>query len=493
MRVLTHNTKIRCPHGFAAVIPQFGHHLTIMGNPALTAEEIEAGTVPCTDQAKCVTLSVVAGKMPHLMASLGAGRALTPVLDTLQVMTNIGPCSVEPDTGSLGADAAPAATQVASAPAPSSPGAAKASSPRDKLFQGVIVPDDMSGKITRPAQVTESEFFRELSNRLANRVNPRVPVRDRLTPGQFEPYFHLGREAILGPDQHQQPLEPWLRDRLKLSPSASLNDYYTAAIGLVDEHNMLVMTQLSQAVSRLPAAETNARGTGEGVDAVSEPEPQLPVALASVMPPPGAVRPSSQDGKDVHLLIQQHYLLTHPANTIMMERWVTWPGGGANIKDLGVGHVGFNDLARVRFALMTKRGLTKLPDILDITQREVYEIKPFGSAAEGNRQLHRNYLGPLADAGIPHMPGSSWRAFPFYHLPGKLVVVTQTPGLILYWIVPRPPEPERVRVPDWVLPLAVLALVFVVILLAPAEGVVATAAAAVAVLLRLLPLAPAVL
>jgi hypothetical protein len=102
MRVLSHETTIHCPHGVQVVIPKLGHHLTVGGTPALTAEEIEAGTIACVDQVKCVKLTVVAGRASHLTLTANGGR-FTPVLETVEVQTNAGPCQVRPMAGSLSA------------------------------------------------------------------------------------------------------------------------------------------------------------------------------------------------------------------------------------------------------------------------------------------------------------------------------------------------------------------------------------------------------
>ena len=94
MRVLTHKTIISCPHGTPLVIVPLGHPLKIGTDPALTVEEIEAALIPCVNPAKCGKATVTAGQAQHLSISTG-GRRLTPVLDTLQVTTNIGPCQVQ--------------------------------------------------------------------------------------------------------------------------------------------------------------------------------------------------------------------------------------------------------------------------------------------------------------------------------------------------------------------------------------------------------------
>src|SRR2546430_2416423 len=108
MRVLTHGTVIQCPHGVPAVIPSLGHHLAVAGTPALTAEEIEQGTVACPGDAarpKCTAFTVVAGKARHLPAPVGRGRALARVRDTLRGRTNSGRCRGQRAPGSLPANA----------------------------------------------------------------------------------------------------------------------------------------------------------------------------------------------------------------------------------------------------------------------------------------------------------------------------------------------------------------------------------------------------
>src|SRR5262249_352105 len=139
------------------------------------------------------------------------------------------------------------------------------------------------------------------------------------------------------------------------------------------------------------------RYTGEGENEIEQAPDALtlaPTAAGLSLPPapPQAFTPTSLEGRFVHLLIQQHDLTSRPNNNVMFENQILWPGGSTSIQALGtIGAVG-TDFALIRFALMTQRGLTKLPDILDITLGEVYEIKPRSQAQAGLRQLWGNYL-----------------------------------------------------------------------------------------------------
>jgi hypothetical protein len=102
MRVLVHGTVIRCQHQIPALIRRLGHPLTIAGDAALTAEEIEAVVPTCAPTAavptKCTKLTVRAGRADRLRTA-ASGRPHTPVLETLEVSTEAGPCTVIARTG----------------------------------------------------------------------------------------------------------------------------------------------------------------------------------------------------------------------------------------------------------------------------------------------------------------------------------------------------------------------------------------------------------
>lgn len=75
---------------------------------------------------------------------------------------------------------------------------------------------------------------------------------------------------------------------------------------------------------------------------------------------------------------------------------------------------------------------------MDITSREVYEIKPRSSVREGMEQLCANYVGPWNAVAYvsktkPIRPGTEWRPSPLYWLPPDYILATVTcPGLIVY-------------------------------------------------------------
>jgi hypothetical protein len=328
--------------------------------------------------------------------------------------------------------------------------------------------------MSRYSQVTESDFFDEISRLLADRLAG--DGRQRQDAVQIRRLLEEARTLVVGPSQVWHPLDPWLGQQLGLGPGSAVSDYVDRVLGLVTPQTVALVGQAAQAVDTLPAPEASLRHSGEGETEIDVREetlvPPETIAAASSLPPPpsNAVPPSSTEGRYVHLALQQQYLLTHPANTMMFDRMVMWPGGSAPIQHVGAGTTAAQELARVRFALMTKRGLTKLPDVLDITLAEVYEIKPRAQLREGMVQLHRNYLRPLHDAGLVHYrPGASWQAFPVLPVPpNRLALITHAaPGLLVYDLVVPPPPPSG-RIAWRGLAVGALAVATVVLLFTPA-------------------------
>lgn len=344
------------------------------------------------------------------------------------------------------------------------------------LSDRVIVPDELSDKMNRYQQMIESEFLDNVSRTLFDRL--RAAGRDSgQSARRIYDMLVEGRTIAIGPSQVWNPIDPWLGERLGLGPGSSPGDYEERILELATRMPYAEIETADRQVGALPAAEATARHTGEGNAEINMEEASLLSAtsvagIAGLPPePPNADTPTSAIGRYVHLVLQQLYLLSHSQNTMMFENRISWPGGGGTIQELGAMSV--QDLNLIRFALMTKRGLTKLPDILDITLGEVYEIKPRAQAREGLVQLERNYLKPLADVGLTrYRAGTSWIVPPVIPVPPRhLAFLSQIPGLIVYDLVSPPPAPTGGGELNWKwLAVTALAVAFVATALSPVPG-----------------------
>jgi hypothetical protein len=344
------------------------------------------------------------------------------------------------------------------------------------IYGRAIVPDELSADMSRYYQVTESEFFDDLSRTLADRLKA-SGQNTQQTADAIRRLLVDGRNLVLGTSQVWNPIDPWLRDRLGLPEGSTSSDYIDKIVDLTSGFSYQSLATADQQVSALPATEAAQRHSGEGDKEINLKEealvPKAAVAGVAGLPPepPNATGSTSAIGRYVHLVLQQLYWASHPQNTLMFENRVVWPGGGGSIRDVGVGTTDSQELARIRFALMTKRGLTKLPDILDVTLGEVYEIKPRADATAGLIQLHRNYLTPLAETGLTrYRAGTSWPVPPVLPVPpGALALFSQVPGLIVYDVVLPPPVPVGGGDFGW-LAVAALAVAFVATALSPVPG-----------------------
>jgi hypothetical protein len=343
----------------------------------------------------------------------------------------------------------------------------------------VVIPDELA---RTHSGVTETEFLTSLSIELSGHL-AKADAQGAVMPA--EQIYRLlvdARTIILGPSQMWNPIDPWLQQRLVLDETASPGDYIERILALVDAGGVALVGQAAEQVKAMAPEEARLRHTGEEDNEITVDDfrfvPEIAAANAAGMPPapPSSLTPTSDDGRLLHLIIQVHYVLTHPANTIMIENRVIWPGGMSTIQHLGgLGGLGAagRELALIRLALMTKRGLTKLPDILDVTFGEVYEIKPRNGIRKGVIQLHK-YLTRLADVGLNrYRPGTSWRASPIYPVPPRgWAFIWQAPGIIAYDLAKPPPAPPggwEFGFAKWVT-VAGLAVAVVVTVATPAVG-----------------------
>jgi hypothetical protein len=177
-------------------------------------------------------------------------------------------------------------------------------------------------------------------------------------------------------------------------------------------------------------------------------------------------------GNYVERIIQADYVLQHPDNDVLMDHSV-WNKRRMRWSPLG----GTPEQDRIREWLTSAAtGRQYKPDILDLTSREVFEIKPLRSVFRGLAQLYVRYLIPLnvgefgftlaksllesldgaGNATIstpkdPYLPGVDFRTPRFYPLlnGGWVLVLLVAPGVIGYEVMAQQPrtalEPLRSR------------------------------------------------
>src|SRR5205823_2867864 len=112
--------------------------------------------------------------------------------------------------------------------------------------------------------------------------------------------------------------------------------------------------------------------------------------MARMAGPSSAVDPTGIQGQILHTMIQEHYLMSHPGHTVMTESFVNMLNFRGSIKAIGMMSTTANPLlGALRFALGSIKEYTKLPDILDYTSGEVYDIKPRSQMASGRLKVCR--------------------------------------------------------------------------------------------------------
>lgn len=151
-------------------------------------------------------------------------------------------------------------------------------------------------------------------------------------------------------------------------------------------------------------------------------------------------------GNEVHTLMQAHYWLAHPDDVLMFEDFiVAGPERLATIWQAGTWSAPWNWLSELRAALMTKvrtgqdTGLTKRPDILNLTKKHLYEIKTISPSQieAGLKQVAEYYarLSPvIPELRLAGMMPEDWRPFPIYWTGGTTMAMAEVyaPGLITY-------------------------------------------------------------
>ena len=181
--------------------------------------------------------------------------------------------------------------------------------------------------------------------------------------------------------------------------------------------------------------------------------------------PSGAISSSWFMGNFVHAILQGHYRLEHPSNCLMTENRFWGPCAtsagtlapsayqGANV-DASIWAFSLYQLDKKKFQKAKKKGKTKKagfkrPDLVDLSTREVWEIKSRLELVKGLTELWDLYIDPANDTikawnRLPwhtpleaYRPGKSWKPYPFYFLGGTKVawVHSEIHGIWYYDII----------------------------------------------------------
>jgi hypothetical protein len=394
-----------------------------------------------------------------------------------------------------------------------------------------IVPEDYAAKVM-PGQISELGFLHRLAAEIATRLpgSPGHGDERAMLEQRIEAMLQVMRDRIVKP----RGLEEWLRQRLRVQSEEQLSveGWLDRFLREIDVSKFVDQFELLSRITRLTEEEQRLRYVPDEDDEDSAKVSTASVGIASafgvqlaqleqlvaqcmigVLPclgvsrlprPANSITPTGIDGQLVHLMIQEHYLLTHPGHIVMMESMVNGPNFQSPIQQLGNLATSAHPLyGALRFALGTIKEYTKLPDILDYTAGEVYEIKPRQQVLSGRIKLCRTYISPFnlvaPTLGLNLLrPGTSWHPSPAYWVPPFNIALTlQCPGLIIYdlfAVVPPQLRPEFVRLPvqskrrqlsSSEIALVVMAIVLLLLLFALSEGLLTPVIAWLARLLLL--------
>lgn len=301
-----------------------------------------------------------------------------------------------------------------------------------------------------PEETRECDFLSMAARRLAQvgsaaakRSLPVEPYEDSLFcvrdlvagPGNLQAWINRQFYGI-APDVAEVPFHGFdAVERMAQRYSDALNIYDDAVFG----------GRPPPAAASSPAPPT--------VAAAVVPRGALVVGRKAQASPPSNPLPSSWDiGNIVHGAIQSHYRHDHPQHCVMTEVRVTGPcvgESGGTLRPL-TRMSGDPELSVWGFALgKSLRGQFR-PDIVDLTTREVWEIKSRSEILVGLAELYGTYIVPanaiIGDYNATHYgaealrgygPGTSWHPFSLYPVGPSMVawVHSEIPGLIYYDVV----------------------------------------------------------
>jgi hypothetical protein len=212
-------------------------------------------------------------------------------------------------------------------------------------------------------------------------------------------------------------------------------------------------------------------------------------------------------GNEVHTIIQAHYWLSHPNDILLFEDFIVC-GAEFLTKVWNTGAWGSlgTMFPLIEAVLETSKGGLKRPDILNVSQQVLYEIKPVSEAATVGAQLAEyvqlltspNPTPALASLRLGGTLPTDWKPYPVYYAGGftTVFVYLQSPGAIIYtrFMTPVPvvstlrawrdQQRNKITAASVATP-AMLALLIVAAILGSAAGGPVGAAAADAAVLTL--------
>jgi hypothetical protein len=312
------------------------------------------------------------------------------------------------------------------------------------VYYGTIVPSDK-----QPGQITENEFLDVLANELSRSLigigqgDGPDPEFVAVTRGMLDRFF-----ATLIPQgaRMERVLRAALNLPADLTVKIDVNTFVHLLLSKLDSliRNSDLILRMAELLEKVNSAKNR--------DEFDMFAMQL-FSMAGIMwfPPMGGDPKKfsfrefvMKVGNVVHTLIQAHYWLAHPNDVMMFEDFiVAGPNLLATIWQAGTWAAPWSFMPLLRAALMgaprpgQDTGSTKRPDILNLSQGILYEIKTYKEAPKGQAQVldYKNRISSVI-SGI-RLGGeqlSDWRPFPLYYAGGTTVVAVElySPGVIAY-------------------------------------------------------------
>jgi len=326
-------------------------------------------------------------------------------------------------------------------------------------------------------QMRECDFLTMLAIRLTKDVPTRSIARSRML--RFEPleaYLISVRDTATG----RGNLQAWInREYFGVSASVAAEQAVNGAEALqrmADRFRLSV--RLSEAAQRDAAVVAGNQARPSAPAQMGPPAPPIPVrGLKKCPTPPGVMdaarriratptlgRPSNfKLGQLVNQRLQNHYRTeeSHRRHCVLTEANLSGPcvaeGGPRTLRPAAEQYTNLDIKA---WAMAMGKSLTgqAVPDIADLTTKEVWEVKSRGDVVEGVKELHGEYLcwvnesitelNAVARAArlsgvMPfYRAGRSWTPFGWYQITPTLTAVihTELPGIFYYDLIDTPPQ-----------------------------------------------------
>jgi hypothetical protein len=333
-------------------------------------------------------------------------------------------------------------------------------------------------------QMRECDFLTMLAIRLTKDVPTRSIARSRML--RFEPleaYLISVRDTATG----RGNLQAWInREYFGVSASVAAEQAVNGAEALqrmADRFRLSV--RLSEAAQRDAAVVAGNQARPSAPAQMGPPAPPIPVRGLKKCPTPPHIMAAARRIRDtptlglpsnrklgelVHQELQEHYRTdkSHRQHCVLTEADLSGPcvaeGGPRTLRAVAKKY--YTNLDITAWAMAMGKSLTgqAVPDIADLTTKEVWEIKSRGEVVEGVKELHSDYLcwvnesitelNALARAvrrsGVMpfYRAGRSWTPFGWYQITPTLTAVVHTdlPGIFYYDLIATPPEVYPYRV-----------------------------------------------